>query len=655
MSSSIKESTEMILDKQYFEGFSMFFNQLFDQAQNKNTYLAFVARRCSCLACIFLQILGKQNKDISERFLTDNSLLNFGASIGRRLAREQSYTEELPRIILVDDMLSYGRAVMNTLNKFKEKIDTAMSERGIPEEKRHELIEEYFYRKVSVRVYAEKDQATLLPVAYRKIITGNIVLERSLWNDLSIRLSELLLNSDVANAAFVMTADIPKNQEKIFEKQKKRLEEKEPSQWIHLENTYRKRTLDVYFRPIPSRDNCKLLASVRCTRSVGDTAYRLSPFVFFAEPLSEVTLIKLEQFLFENREEGYDAKYASLYTRQNRLEFVTMCISQTILSDFLREVGFSPAKKGTVSVIPYDYDREKVSWNFKSLDMSLLVKNFLSENMRRAFAIDDLCQLFFKESRFPLEAPVSITRKQMIAEFENVLFHLSISGEVEAYNAASRRVRPPQSSIDLLYSRMQKGSVPEFIHFIWERMMERYKGDDFVADRGMGERPATMFDLIAVMFQMMDAGMMSVVSRDSGGLRQEIRICEQAMALCPRRNYCHLDVLQDISDTNWYSREGRRRVYLGRYSEAINRVTTNSCVRVDRLNEIGVSVSATAEELVDFLEQLEQAGQKCSDWFLGLCRHFYIDTDNGNVVTKFDGDIPWEQRRECWYLWRDSI
>jgi hypothetical protein len=173
------------------------------------TYVSFVTRRCSCLAYLFKQILLErepssfnQNSQSNLIFLTDAALVGRGWDIGKQLSDPLA---DLPDVVLVDDLSSYGRALSTVLEQFQKQLEESNYEHSDIQNVR---IQSYKQDNISIQVYAEKKQTNLLPTTYDLKMNSATVLPPYQWNELSNRLSELLRNVNIANAAFMASKGV---------------------------------------------------------------------------------------------------------------------------------------------------------------------------------------------------------------------------------------------------------------------------------------------------------------------------------------------------------------------------------------------------------------------------------------------------------------
>jgi hypothetical protein len=219
---------KMILGQNSFDGLKSFFRKIMKEQQNKKMCcVAFITRRCFCLAHIFLQILkqdffystdrskflllqGKDENKGNVTLMTDTALVNYGWKIGQKIARiaaddnampgrdELTY---LPDIVLVDDAISYGRALTGVMESFQRKIEEGVcsyfEEKRIKEprdfekeERRAQLLrEDYLKNRVEIHIYAEKKQTKVLGMLHQRLLTTYERMDPPYWNDLSVSLS----------------------------------------------------------------------------------------------------------------------------------------------------------------------------------------------------------------------------------------------------------------------------------------------------------------------------------------------------------------------------------------------------------------------------------------------------------------------------------
>jgi hypothetical protein len=408
---ALSSIAEAILGSDTYQGLYTFFKNIIqrEEKDGETYYIAFITRRCSCLAHLFLRILKGENyssENVSGRcnvkLLTNTALVNFAWKIGQKIVsiamkrehKEYSGTSEkggaddtiehLPYVILVDDAISYGRTLSGVLDGFEKVLDQAISAyrsawEGITNEQ-IELIdrlrENFLKNRIRVRIYAEKEQTKLLSSSTAQILTCEKKMNHYRWNDYSVRLTELVSNADVANTAFVLSAGanaVPKDFAEWA------------SVWDAHKSEYAGHEQTVFlFKPVK-----RAICTVRYIQCGVNTNYRVVPFVILPE-LTESSFLELENKVISDIQDKlrvYDGKTDSTgelelkkhlchQTMRSRLEFVTMYLSTSLLKIFVQQIGEIDSKS---------FDLEKIITNYADCRekmglLRLLVTAFAPEN-----------------------------------------------------------------------------------------------------------------------------------------------------------------------------------------------------------------------------------------------------------------------------------
>lgn len=620
--SKLKEIALEILGNVYFEEFYRFFKSILieqKKAKDKTTYISLITRRCSCLTYIFLQILREEKENIpftnkkyddEVTFLTESALINKGWYIGQQLLLGNDGAS--PDIWIVDDSIAYGRALSNALEQFENEVRRSI-ESNQDKAKRaiaYEKFDKFKRNNISIHVLAEKQQANLLSNIYADVFHSQISLDSAQWNGLSNRISELIINVNVANAAFVVSKGTDQSLDSPGR------------QWIKIDKEYRDHKQSVFFRPlINSMGNYKAVCAIRCIQCSTINKYRLIPFVFLP-PLSEMQIEEIERYIFRKfkgiiqEEELQDADFDQI-TLKSRLDFITMYISLSALSVFEKE---SQLDVGGADC----YDWEKVLWHYSDTKLRYRIfKELFSMDHQdvllswveiqeivsrirsdRYIDIDqELPRERLKDLKFQCDLDIKI---------EDYLYEYSVNVEREANQCLLEAVRLGDYTI----ARLSSIRYSDFFQFLEElRDKIDYKKDD----------KCHPLELLAGVFQMMDAGLMSIVSAPlkEGSERMvshQIRICELAISVLPRRYYRHADKLMSLERKKWLTEEKIEQELTDYY---------NSLVKKGIIEDSGAD--KFVQELKYYMDSMNSAAQKISYWTVGINRHYGIKRPKNGI------------------------
>lgn len=628
----LKRVTQLILGAAYYEDKRVFFEPFLKETEVE-TYTLFITRRCSCLAYIYKRILA----DSYERPLKNNHLLTNSAFIDAAvdIADKIATSNFNGKIILVDDSISFGRAVTSILSSFFDALEKRLITKNVlktnPTENQ-EWKDDFLKNHVEIHIYMKKNQPDLLSSLQGSIAQIVRVEKQSTWNDFSTRVSELINSADVANAAYVYSSAISKLPAP-----------NETFGWTAVDTVYSGHQQRTFFKAFPS-DNPKMICSIRCIPCSVNTKYRIVPFVLLPR-LSETLIETIEQTVFTAQasirtvfNKDLLRIYRENYTLRSRAEFITMYLSQSLLLDF--------ADNYEVTLGEFDY--EKVNWTYTFFQKELSAWNgfFNNETLRdkanwlKATEVERLFDNIEIEREFSgLGEIASLVKekddKQKILDgFDDVLFSLAVNFERSSQDLIhSNKYLSNQQRISANSNRSNQ-TLAEFL--------KEYRTNRNVV-AGVDVCKIGLFDLLAATLQMMDAGLMSIVAgyEDYEGnpfLVQRIRVCEQALCVKPRRYYVFFDVLSDLnSGYEWAGPRAYNYVLNTRIKESLQEYLEilQSCKREkNQVKEALESVfkaniddiKSQTQELVDFLQQLRYCYQTVENWMLGTIRRFKIDS-----------------------------
>ena len=617
--SRLKEFAEKILGNNYFNRFYDFFKSIICSEQSaEKEYIAIITRRCSCLMYIFLQILRDDtgedwmtNADYDDKriFITESALINKGWSIGQMLLNGN--IKNLPKIVLIDDSIAYGRALSNTLEQLEEQIKYSIESctDSLQKSIAYKHFDEFKENNISIQICVQRKQIYILPKAYYGLLKVKTSLEPTRWNSLSIRLSELISNVNVANAAFVLSKGIDQ------------IPPTPDDGWIQINQNYRGHRQKVFLLPFKSKGgNYKAVGAVRCIECSTIDNYRLIPFIFLP-PLTERQIEKIENrifaiFLGAGIFNEYDKEEMQREVKEivlkSRLDFITMYLSLSILYIFEKA-------SGTFAIGSERYDLEKVLWHYSDTPhrFCALKKMVNGKNQKEFLSLMEIREIidgietdryisdFIKASELGfMDEDKQCKLNTWIEEY---LFYISIEVEHEAHKCVLNSTRVGEYTIGKL-SDIRYDCFFDFLEKLREYVKEN--GHEF-----------SSLELIAGVFQMMDAGLMSIVSaplKNEESLKMvshQIRICEAAIGILPQRYYLYCDKINDLSEGKWL-KEDEIEKRLKEYFDVLYR---NNLLRENDKNQ-----EDFVQKLKKYLISMRYAAQNISYWMVGINRHYEI-------------------------------
>lgn len=666
----LKSVAQKILGERYYDDLWNFLQPFLIEGKDEGTesqainkLTLFVTRRLSCLADIYIRINGCTLPK-NRRYLTNSALINAANWVAKQIADKN---EPVPTIEVVDDSISYGRAIVNILDVFKLKLIDYLKAHGVQNAEAE--AEAYIRDRVSVHIYMRKMHGTLLPQEYRSNLSAVRKEEDYVWNDFSNRVSELISNADVANAAFVLSAGLNAIPESC-------------GGWTRIETEYHKKKEWVFFKKIGKKENGSIaIAAIRCFRCSGsDMPYRIVPFIFLPELDREkldwienksifLDNVALKPIICLNKD-----MYRQTNTLRSRQEFVTMYLSQSLLLDFCEKSGISQCNNAGM----YDleqYDTQKVEWNYDDLlpigenRRTLLKPEHL--NNRELWLSADEIEAIFAERFTELAIPEEVFGKQtsdltpedinrFVELYENYVFECGVQAEQEAKELIEKPYRPTvwqcaakdpdrRRSFKVVLEEMLKllnaAKNPEWKRNFTEMLNEM---SEYIEQKYFD---IDLFHFLGYTLQMMDAGLISVVERvkeefserDSVKMEQQVRTCEQALAILPKRCYDSIDVAGAVNEEFDWTRSGisddyisvlRNRIAptLERYVAAVQNIIRypEMYVLIHDENDTKVEQRKYCDDLCRMLRGLKKASQSVENWSVGMSRH-YIVNDSGQI------------------------
>lgn len=636
-----KNILSKILGDYYYHSIKSFFTCCFEQRGKKKRYVAFVTRRCYCMAYLFYEEYRQERQDSKESyeapvFLTNGNLFHLTKEIAEKYVSPTDSLEEIPEIWIVDDMMNYGRALYETLDKFKTIFKKAIKAQSKTEEEAERCVADFVRRYVKIKVYAKKKQPNILDISEERSLSSELSLSPEMWNDLSIRFAEAVSCSDIANAAMVIS---------------KRSEElpKEKGKWISVNGSYRDREAKTFTLPILNNGLYKCVCVVRYLKKIDENdkiIYRAVPFVLFPEMSINEFEDLWDKIVGRIKDKignkGYCGSLNTMflteknpYTNQTQikekiLEFLQAYIGLVLLHDLESE---------TASCEQYDY--QKLSWNYVLYEsdnwtdsnrecaefLKILCKNEndciipisdfieIMERCRSSFSNWNNAQDIKKE--LPLdEIEATIYEKSMKAEkfAKNVIRHLD-----QAYTSLKADMHANRGVL-----------LSELISEILE--IAKYK--------------VSVEKIIALLLQMADEGVLSILYGKKGENKLYARIADQARILEPRKNYVHLDALEAIQK-DYENLALREEQVENEIRDYITNLRTLS----------GEQVQKEAQQLYVFWKMVNHT-EKYSDWSIGLNRHFKLETHGNKNLYKEDISKEvelWNQKKKYSERCRDTL
>lgn len=313
-----------------------------------------------------------QLSNVRQSFITQNALLGY---VGK-LADSYIGTGDFPKILLVDELMIYGRE----LSAFLHRLETAVLHTW--EEKTGNALDDGKARKirgdlmraVDVQVYARNKKQLLLKEQFRSRINNNKIMTISQWRSYTQSVSGRISSSDVVeNTSYEPFFRLSGKQ---YEKLSRSLQE---SLWQMRTWTYRRLRTDIWQKSAyTSNSGIQMQLTMRChsDEESGAGTVRVIPRALF-DGLSFSSMELLCEDVaryFENEDAERFQHFIDLLSnsggqvKQVQIQLISFLISVIIFYEAVEKAGirFSPKFVDTGDDYPLgkNHDLDKIAQNF---------------------------------------------------------------------------------------------------------------------------------------------------------------------------------------------------------------------------------------------------------------------------------------------------
>ena len=558
-------------------------------------YVIFMARRSYVLFLLLEKMTQKRLEDTENQyFLTDSGML---------LQCEKLYEyyihhgKHFPEIVIVDDVLIHGRNINNLLRVLEKhllKLFEAKSfESNVPVD--YSAVRDAFAEAVTIRVFYCSKEKLLLSPRYLLSLESEEFVELSELRQLSNQLSSLVLYADIANATYVISEKISDQQMKEIWSMMKQREEID-KEIAAIKTVYQNNRQYLLIKYLGGYDGyISSIGIVRFIYNQQDDSYRAIPLIILPQLDRDET-----ETLINELSAKYDSeKFSKWLDRLDKIdgkrmlnEFLTLVMSNAFLQSFNADYGIDRDKSdfaNEVHKLARNYFIESAEQSEKSLteflkdakitgeDLNVIIRNVVHNQK-------DLIENSSENGQLSDQKKICIRK-----DIENKFYELGWEDELNAvscekmivFDTRDIFVRKNQDCYSLLKVFMDNKTREERNYYL------------------------------AIFFQMMDAGILSLSSfaseNDSvDGFRQFIKAGEQAMFLYPIAMYLYVPLLTMIEQN-----AGLKRVDI--FSELEDFFDSDKC-------DISGKDKENIKSYVDKIYQIEQ---KMAEW-------------NGNYYRKLD-------------------
>lgn len=577
-------------------------------------YVVLVARRSISLAELFFNILWNENPDsqarrkLSEawqRVTTDSTILSYAKRIAYEI--ENGYQ---PKILVVDDVVVQG----NGLNELLKSIEYSVlkelydgSDRDVKVEKWHQIVD-----SIHIRVFAQNAQLSMVGAQYQLKLKPQYRMEPKQWHDLSRRISNMISATGMANATFIMGANVSsasgenyvKIQQLVTNKDKLQVSKNDVLQCISCElGTLFERHYLGWNGVISGVT--KFYCSVRIIRNRYTDSYKLMPFVFLPQ-LTEMSYDWLKRQIFEKWGLSQNNELLNPGREKSRLEYEAMILflSESLLSCWTKAAG--------VKLRGEDFDCMKVFLNYtlnressmmdRAEFMRLTDENYL-------FSWEDLVDVLEKATQ---DAPALGEHTETVDvnleyQLENFAYDLKIQELTGDYLTYSKL---PSLERQIL-------AVEENRRNNWNIRIEKF------IEAFCGKRiKINLHKFFSSLLSFMDDGIVTLkIRREDTGFTQVLRMGEQSQFILPERYQIYQPCMSYITKRDLYHKcDGVKLRNFLKYAQETGELSSEK------------NVDTLTGELMDYLAGLQQSGQKIEDWDIDFSRPAVLDREDQKWV-----------------------
>lgn len=562
----LKELTKDILFP-FYKALRLFFESIF-QYEQQYGFVVFIARRCSNLLEIFFQLWTEDSpRKFPPNFITDSALLAQVPLLATYYQRWGGF----PPILIVDDIVIYGRS----LNTFLEDLEDALCAELEPCGCSREKITSALIQAVRIHTYARNNRPLLLNSRYQSNFSAVETMDPVGWRDLSNRISRLILLRGEVNSCFISGAELsarPEDDTALYQ-----------AGFSRVETTYDAFPQTMYCRTVYLPSGDMIIYTVRIFSSSANGAIVAAPFVFFPE-LAEADLDRLFDAaarLCGLRLDTEEFDSALSHNRRMKAEALTLLLSSSLLRDFCRLARVSARPTGRI----------KLQMNFGTgynLSASQFVELMLDpkSELLTIDQMDHLIETILGYEYDGLSFPLPIEARgdeQLRVRLENNLYRIGTDNYAQAYWQTQT------------YQSEQNGEKKSYFATAPE-LFEQFCRSDYSVPH-----------VASWMFQMADAGILSFITRimranaqgQAGRVAQCVKTGEQSQFILPKRLRDFIPIL----------------AYIQKKAYVLNRDFQDELYRFSQVNQ---DIQANLTPINQFLAALSDSGQELSDWNFDL-------------------------------------
>lgn len=556
----------------------LFFEDIFSMG-DMYRFVVLIARRCSNLAELFFRVLrGADGGRFPSNFITDSAML----SMVSRLAETYRWSGRFPPILVVEDIVIYGK----TVTAFLEDLEELLFRELEPDGYAREEVVAGLLRAVKIRAFARNSQPLLLASRYQPNFQVMKMMEPMQWRDLSNRISRLLLVNGQVNSSFVSGAKLARKDVSWSALRE--------AGFFRAQTTYDAFPETLYCRAVSSTGGWSVIYTVRTFPSSVDGGLVAAPFVFLPNMdetqldcvIHQVLFWLKPQLGFTPLDEGGSWEGCG----RIKLEALTLILSLSLMQEFCSVSKNKPNYNGQIKLqMNYGTALNKEAETF--ID-SLLAPGtrLLSMGQMDRLIFNSFGMVHVREQLFDNwlgDKEDCRGNDGLKWQIEDLVYETGINCYTQSYwQTQMYQEWEPKEGAETSDYYTTVSSLLEKLHNICR--------DEYPFAQALGW-----------MFQMTDAGILSIAARSIARNGQErvvvqcVKTGEQSQFIMPKRlrEFIPVLLMQQQHARTW------------------NRSFYDEFYKFAQVNE---DFYARRRELLQFLDDLDRSGQNLKDWDFDL-------------------------------------
>ncbi len=551
-------------------------------------YKVFLARRCLNLMYTFYRAkYGKLDKKLSSTLYSDGSLF---ANIPE-IADSYLQWGGFPEIIIVDDILIHGRTINNLIDNLINSVYDYIKKKGGKDDR--SKVESALLSVLTIKIMVRTNKPLLLRTQYYQCLKGepdcsDVWIPRE-WRELSLRISQLILENIFYNTSYVLTlhATVDSGINYSLENAAQKCGFKK------FEYTGRFRR-NIWVKPLyRSSGEISAFYTLRISQNRVNGNYCIVPFVIMADFACDYGW---KLFAYNKTANNL---LSGIVDRDGcermKAEALYLLLSHNLLL-LLQETGGFELKSDM-------FDIDKINIAFK-LGKSNKVESF----PKRAA---ELTKPFLNWEEMNSLILNATNESQPLFGITNASGESNYIRVIENLIAEEGRIMERNAFLEYskgIYSPVRTGKHP--ITELFSKLGKRLK---------IGKKQAC--ELVSKLLELMDMGSTAVSTKKSSDSGRDFIICayrpgEQSLFILPRRYAQDLPVLREMEK--------------------------NCCSNLNgiykRIETLYKDTPGYAEELKDFVAGLYDSGQRLIDWDINMLLWSEISNETRKMYPNKDNE-----------------